>query len=212
MTTRSSEEAGVTLVEATIILTLAAILSAALAPVASRTLDRARLSRAVDDAAAIKTAITNLLAEHTLFTPFTSTGGALGDTIEVLVSDGDIPFTDIGATEWDDVVTCCAAAVDVDFLERHLVTNTPIGGGGYSTALNGWRGTYISGPIDPDPWGNRYGVNVQHLRTAPTSNDTFVLSAGLDEEIDTTFTVNGVVPGDDDIIDVVRRDVGLTVP
>ena len=205
-------DSGLSLVEATVVVMVAAILVAAAAPVASRTLDRARLSRAIDDSEAIKTAITSLLTEHTVFTPFTSTGTAIGDTLELLVSDGDIPFTAIGATEWDDVVTCCAAAIDVDFLERHLVTNTPIGGGAYSTAANGWRGTYISAPIDPDPWGNRYGVNGMHLRTVPTSNDTFVLSAGPDEEIDTAFTMNGAVPGDDDIITVVRRDVGLTVP
>jgi hypothetical protein len=40
----------------------------------------------------------------------------------------------------------------------------------------------------------------------------FVLSAGPDEEIDTQFTINGATPGGDDIINVVRRDAGLTVP
>jgi type II secretory pathway pseudopilin PulG len=213
MTTRRTTETGVTLVEASIILVIAAILSAAVAPVASRTFDRARFTRAVDDSTAIKTAIASFLAEFTGFTPFTSTGVNGGDPLEVLVSDGDIPLTAVGATDWDDPVTCCAAAVDVDFLERHLVTNTPIGGGSYTTGgASPWRGAYITAPIDPDPWGNRYAVNVRHLRTAPTSNDTFVLSAGPDEEIDTLFTVNGAVPGDDDIIAIVRRDVGLSVP
>jgi type II secretory pathway pseudopilin PulG len=200
------------MVEATIILTLAAILSAALAPVASRTIDRARESRAVDDAEAIKAAINNFLTEFTSFTPFTSTGVNGGDTIEMLVSDGDTPFTAIGGTPWDDPVVCCAAATDVDFLERHLVTNTPIGGGSYTTGGgNPWRGAYITAPIDPDPWGNRYAVNVQYLRTS-TQNDTFVLSAGPNEEIDTQFTMNGAVPDDDDIIAIVRRHAGLTVP
>jgi type II secretory pathway pseudopilin PulG len=203
---------GVSLVEATIIVTIAAILSAAAAPVASRTIDRARLTRAAEDATAIKTAINNLLLEFTSFTPFTSSGVNGGDTIEVLVSDGDIPFTAIGATSWDDVVTCCAAAVDVDFLERHLVTNT-LPAGAYTTGGGTpWRGAYISAPVDPDPWGNRYAVNVEYLRTAPTSNDVFVLSAGPDQEINTAYTVNGAVPGEDDIIAVIRRDVGLTVP
>jgi len=85
--------------------------------------------------------------------------------------------------------------------------------GAYTTGGGApWRGAYISAPIDSDPWGNRYAVNVLYLRTAPTSNDVFVLSAGPDEEIDTAFTVNGVVPGDDDIIAVIRRDPGRTVP
>jgi type II secretory pathway pseudopilin PulG len=188
-----------------------AILTAAAAPVASRTLDRARLARAVEDAKAIKTAINSFVTEHTLFVPFTSNGAAGGDVIEMLVGDGDIPFSGIGATNWDDPVTCCAAAVDVDFLERHLVTNTPIGGGAYSTLIGGWKGAYISAPIDPDPWGNRYAVNVQFLKTT-TTNDVFVLSAGPDEEIDTAFALDGAAPQDDDIIVVIRRDNGLTVP
>ena len=203
---------GVSLVEATIIVTIAAILSAAAAPIASRTIDRARLTRAVEDATAIKTAINSFLVEFTSFTPFTSSGVTGGDTIEMLVSDGDIPFTAIGATNWDDVVTCCAAAVDVDFLERHLVTNA-LPAGAYTTGgATPWRGAYISAPVDPDPWGNRYAVNVEYLRTAPTSNDVFVLSAGPDEEINTAFAVNGAVPGEDDIIAVIRRDPGRTVP
>ena len=102
----------------------------------------------------------------------------------------------------------------VDFLERHLVTNTPAGGA-YSTVA-AWKGAYLSAPVEPDPWGNRYAVNTQFLKaTNPatlTSNDVFVLSAGPDEQIDTVFTKNGITPGDDDIINVVRRDLNATVP
>jgi type II secretory pathway pseudopilin PulG len=202
---------GITLVEATIVLTVAAILTAAAAPIASRTLDRAKLARASDDAAAIKTAINNFVNGFTSFTPFTRTGTNGGATVEMLVGDGDIPFSSIGATIWDDVVNP-AAATQVDFLERHLVTNTPGGAGAYTTAGGtSWRGAYINAPIDPDPWGNRYAVNVNYFRTT-TTNDVFVLSAGPDEEIDTAFTINGATPGGDDIINVVRRDAGQTVP
>ena len=202
---------GITLVEATIVLTVAAILTAAAAPIASRTLDRAKLARASDDAAAIKTAINNFVNGFTSFTPFTTTGTNGGATVEMLVGDGDIPFSSIGATIWDDVVNP-AAATQVDFLERHLVTNTPGGAGAYTTGGGTpWRGAYINAPIDPDPWGNRYAVNVNYFRTT-TTNDVFVLSAGPDEEVDTAFTINGATPGGDDIINVVRRDAGQTVP
>jgi type II secretory pathway pseudopilin PulG len=206
-----TNQRGITLVEATIVLTVAALLAAAAAPVASRTLDRAKLARASQDAVAIKTAINTFVSGFTSFTPFTTTGTNGGSTVEMLVSDGDIPFTAIGATIWDNVVDP-AAATQVDFLERHLVTNTPGGAGAYTTGGGGpWRGAYINAPIDPDPWGNRYAVNVDYFRTA-TTNDVFVLSAGPDEEINTPFTVNGATPGGDDIIAVVRRDNGLTVP
>ena len=77
-----------------------------------------------------------------------------------------------------------------------------------------WRGAYISAPVDPDPWGNRYAVNVQWLQGTSTErkNDVIVLSTGPDEQIDTAFEADGITPGDDDIIVVVRRDIGLTTP
>jgi type II secretory pathway pseudopilin PulG len=201
---------GITLIEATIVLAAGAVLAAAAAPVVSRTLDRTRLARAASDADAIKTAITSFLSEFTGFTPFTTNGTGGGATVQMLVSDGDTPASSVGATVWDNPVA--TGGTPVDFLERHLVTNTPISGGGYTTGGgNPWRGAYISAPIDPDPWGNRYAVNTLYLRSS-TANDVFVLSAGPDEDIDTPFTVNGAAPGDDDIIAVVRRHAGLAVP
>lgn len=209
----SRGERGVTIIEATIVLTVAAILIAAAAPATSRALDTARLNRATTDVDAIATAIDNFIDEHTLFTPFTSTGASGGDIIEVLVSDGDIPVLGAGGgANWDDVVTCCAAVVDVAFLEGHLVLNSSLGGAGsYSTAATGWKGAYINGPVDPDPWGNRYAVNVEYLKTL-TNNDVFVLSAGPNEEVDTGYTLDGARPGIDDLISVVRRDPGKVVP
>jgi prepilin-type N-terminal cleavage/methylation domain-containing protein len=203
---------GFSLVEATIVLAVIAVLTGAAAPSVSRTLAQGRLARAQTDVQAIRTAIHNVLTEHTLFVPFTSTGAFDGDAIEVLVSDGDIPFTVIGATNWDDPVTCCAGAVDVAFLEAHLVNNAGLGAAGaYSVAAGGWRGAYINAPVDPDPWGNRYAVNAEYLKST-TMNDVFVLSAGPDEDIDTPFTFNGARPGDDDIIAIVRRDDGVAAP
>jgi len=70
----------------------------------------------------------------------------------------------------------------------------------------------MTAPIDPDPWGNRYAVNVGFLdpvansanATAATINgyeeDVVVLSAGPDEEVDTEWAVDGLTPGDDDIL------------
>lgn len=216
---RADGQAGVSLIEATVVLSVAALLVSMMAPVTSRTLDSARLTRAQADADAIVTAIDNFLTDFTTFTPFTTTGASGGTTVQMLVSDGDTPRTlgAGGAGEWDDPVGTSPTVVD--FLQRQLVTNTPISGGSYNTSsctpvsapTNCWRGTYLSAPVDPDPWGNRYAVNVLYLRSS-TSNDVFVLSTGPDEEIDTAFTVNGVTPGDDDITSVIRRDSGATVP
>lgn len=72
-----------------------------------------------------------------------------------------------------------------------------------------WRGPYLTAPVRSDPWGNRYAVNVTYLDPGSDSSewnrhgwiqDVFVLSAGPDEEVDTPFEIDGVTPGDDDLI------------
>ena len=170
--------------------------------------------------------------------------------VNLLVSDGDIPVyqTALGATEsfWTQVVNLTT----VDTLANHLTQNTPAGDEfvGYrnpndiaiagtgstldflrleSSGFNApfaWRGAYLRAPVDPDPWGNRYAVNVAFLDPAPTGAlanvstafqadagayprlDVFVLSAGADEEIDTLSAQDGAVPGDDDFIFMVSAN------
>jgi hypothetical protein len=126
---------------------------------------------------------------------------------------------------------------DVDFFECHLVTNRPGNdpGRAYRTPTEttagafaraesagfnsefAWRGPYITAPIAPDPWGNRYAANVKYLdprsRSAnetPGANgyaqDVAVISAGPDEEVDSSFIVDGVTPSDDDVICVVSSN------
>ena len=157
--------------------------------------------------------------------------------VEMLVSDGDIPECgSSGSCMWTRVVDLD----EIDFFEYHLVTNTPGNGSGnaYRTpsdltndgGISGaddpmfardssggfnsefaWRGPYITPPIDPDPWGDRYAANVQYLDPVTSSTNSFpqanghesavvVLSAGPDEETDTLWNVDGLTPGDDDIL------------
>lgn len=122
----------------------------------------------------------------------------------------------------------------VDFLENHIVANRPgnnasnryrtpadimmpplsHGESGIdfarrsSSGFNAefaWRGAYMSGPIEADPWGSRYMVNVQFLDPSPEytlhrSFDVFVLSAGSDELTETAFAQDGAICGGDDFI------------
>ncbi|MBI2187989.1 MAG: hypothetical protein HYU37_12870 [Acidobacteria bacterium] len=213
---------GITLVEATVVLAVVALLTAAAAPSAARTIQRARLVRVVTDEEAIKTAIVNFLTDMTgnsqgqnIGFTIEGIGNQNGTPVDILVSDGDIPAIGSGGTEWDDPVNNTTGLVD--FLERHLVTNNPRGdvANDYSTTVgnNGyWRGAYLNGPVDPDPWGNRYAVNTQRLITSSRDVDVIVLSAGPDEEIDTAYNINRIKPGEDDILVIVRRDPGRTVP
>jgi type II secretory pathway pseudopilin PulG len=163
----------------------------------------------------------------------------------LLVSDGDVPALSAALaaeTFWSGTVN----GGTVDTLSNHLIENGPgeAAGSRYrnptditiaapggnnidfarssSSGFNApyaWRGGYLRGPVGPDPWGNRYAVNVAFLDPAPTAAlggitagfavadyarlDVFVLSAGPDEEIDTRSAQDGAVPGDDDLIHLV---------
>ncbi len=158
--------------------------------------------------------------------------------IGILVSDGDIPVLGPdGQAFWTfEVGLTAPLRLNVDFMEYHLVMNRrpafaglpiyrtpgmmanddPIEifardeSGGFNSEF-AWRGPYITAPIDPDPWGNRYAANVGFLdprvdteNADPTDNgwmnDCVVISAGPDEEIDTVAVTDGLTPGDDDIL------------
>ncbi len=211
----SSGERGITLVETTVILTMLALLSAAAAPAASRTLDRARLTRARSDAVTLKNSMLTMLDEMTQFNLFTTDGTNNGPAVYMLVGDGDIPreLGPAGDARWQDPVNNLTGVVD--FFERHLVTNNPGGNpaNGYSTTIQSpWRGPYFAGPIDSDPWGNRYASNTRWIKEIPKSNDVVVLSAGPDEIINTAWEKNGLTPGGDDIVVIMLRDQNGIVP
>lgn len=205
-TGRARDPRGFSIVEAVTVLSVSAILAMALAPVAKTVTDRARLQRANDDGEAIRDAILQLLNDTGKNQIMTQ--GEKGVVVNLLVSDGDIPreVSGTGDPQWQAVVDNATGLVD--FLERHLVTNNP--GGNPANAWSvpggigggGWRGAYLTAPIDPDPWGNRYAVNVKFLG-APKP-DVVVLSAGPNEIIDTAFAVDGLVAGDDDIVVLVE--------
>jgi type II secretory pathway pseudopilin PulG len=219
---RRNSERGISVIEATIVLAAAAMLTAAAAPSASRVLDRARVTRAVTDAEAIKAAIVAYREDMPGYQGFevdgTNPTAIASDIIEMLVSDGDIPAIGAGGdARWDDIVrNAPASGLITDFLERHLVTNNPFGNAAMAYPLgpgNTWRGAYLRAPLDADPWGSRYAVNVKYLKApANTRNDTVVLSAGPDREVNTLFERNGMFPGGDDIIIIVLRDRNSDVP
>jgi len=161
--------------------------------------------------------------------------------VNLIVGDGDVPSLGInGDIRWVQRVNF----EQVDFMEYHLCTNRPgnnvdrsyrtptdLGkgatdfpgdpmfardeSGGFNSEF-AWRGPYMTAPIDPDPWGNRYMCNVQFLDAralSPNANsesqgllgagyeyDVVMLSAGPDEEVDTRWAVDGLTPGDDDLL------------
>ena len=124
--------------------------------------------------------------------------------------------------------------IQADTMENQLVRGNPLGDGpvmGFVYDPNdyylrprghmypGFRGAYLSTPIGPDPWGNRYSANVGFLHTQGTpaaslygcghsvsqflDHDVFVLSAGPDGTINTSFSMDGGTAQLDDIMALV---------
>jgi hypothetical protein len=195
---------GITLFEVALMLTATTALAAALMPTVTATIRHAEFAKAAADMVKIRDAAIECFQNDMVQAP-TIDGAAVGTFVELLVSDGDIPrqVSATGSVEWQRLVDNAGGLVD--FLERHLVTNNPRGNGAnaYST-VDGtpWRGAYMNAPIDSDPWGNRYAINVEWFNGG--AEDVVVFAAGPDEEIDSAYAVNGLTAGDDDLVLLVQ--------
>lgn len=198
-------------VEATLILMVISLMTGTLAPVVRQTTDEARLTRATTDLASIRTAIEEF-AESTSLVKFTTNGRADGPRIDLLVGAGEPALAASTATA--DWARRLETDGRVDLIDNHLVLNSPRGAArsayerpATATAL-GWRGAYLGGPVDADPWGNRYMVNTKFMVKGDSSRpgfDVFVYSAGPDSRVDVPFAVDGAVPAGDDLLLLVFR-------
>jgi type II secretory pathway pseudopilin PulG len=228
--------AGVSLVEATIILMVFSLLTAVLAPSIRGYVNDAQQATAKKDVETIGSALSRMLADVGEAWILRDGNGvaatnppshAAGNRVDLMVSAGNIPAVGVvrsgAGTDWNAAVDNAAT----QRLEYYLVQNTPsnAAANAYRTATNmsvlaefdpdsgaqfnaehGWRGAYVPGSIGPDPWGNRYGVNVEFLARAlgagPSGNvnDVFVVSAGSDSTIDTRFDLDGAVSGGNDVV------------
>ena len=191
-----NKEAGLSLIEASIILSVLAILTAVLAPSIGGYVNDAQHAAARRDVDVIGSAIARMLADVGESWVLRDGNGAAatsppshaaGNRVDLLVTAGAVPTAGVArltaGADWDDPVDNAA----VQRLEYYLVQNTPsnAAGSAYRTAASmsvltqfdpnsgalynaehGWRGAYVPGPIAGDPWGTRYAVNVEFLARA----------------------------------------------
>jgi type II secretory pathway pseudopilin PulG len=184
------------LVEATVILAVLALLGAVLAPSINGFVSDAQQTAASRDAATIGSALARMLTDVGEAWVLRDGNGAaatsppshaVSNRADLLVSDGRTPALAIArstaGTDWDDAVNNAA----IQRLEWYLVQNTPsnTAANAYRTAAtmtvlgefdddsgaqfnaeHGWRGAYLPA-IGADPWGNRYAVNVEFLARTP---------------------------------------------
>ena len=109
-------------------------------------------------------------------------------------------------------------------MDNQFVTNSAgyaspsfTAGGGPRAGI-GWRGAYLDGPIDVDPWGYAYQASTVFLVTASDAadgtgagqkrggwtSDVVVLSAGSNGVVQTPFGSSNTIAVGDDVISVVQ--------
>jgi prepilin-type N-terminal cleavage/methylation domain-containing protein len=196
---------GFTLIELTVVLAVIVTLALVLTPSIANSINEARVARARNDCQTIASGMYQF-DRDTGFVPLwkLSQNGAQGtpaNRVQVLVSQGNVPFEDVPSL-W---TTGVAGS-----LADQLVTNAP----GYTlrsaTAQFGWNGPYFSSQLMADPWGNRYAVNVALVDLSPGAATAsgqakmavWVLSAGPNGIIETPFAqsiLSAVRPAGDDI-------------
>ena len=232
MKTRLGNEKGFSFLEIVIALGVIMILVAALVPVVSTQLDNAKIARTKDDVALIASAICQFNAdtgEWPMWDKGTECGRDKGYNPILKSRDGEDPK--IGSSGW----TLLTSDYDwleeqlVYNTPNGSADNHYPGPNEESTTA--WRGPYLHGPnansnqlvagetlsvISKDPWGNKYLVNTEFLHPYYQSSEgvsagnnhkvAYVLSAGPDEEIDTTYNQNlqAFQVGGDDIVCVIR--------
>lgn len=182
---------GFSAAEATVILSSAAVLAAVTAPAVGNYISEARQTRAREEVRVVANAVTRVTDD--LLSRASIPGGVA--TLELLVSEGDVPVVGSGvAAVWAQTSTGVGA------LNDHLMVNGvgyPLPGSGLPQGIRGWSGPYLDRPMGADPWGHRYAVRFGHGKAA-----TLVLSAGPDGIVQTIDGPNGVVVSGDDIVSV----------
>ena len=193
---------GFTLVEVVVVIAIIGVLSAIAAPLISKSVEDARIARAQDE--------TGLLAA-TLGTFYKDVGrwpsrdgaGTFGVVTTLISSNrggamggGCTPTPDPGnpvnSNGWNSTI-----GPQVDYLQNHLLVNTPKGGAPYPTSGPGaWRGPYLESTWN-DPWDTPYMVNVAAAETP--GGKGLVLSAGPNMVMDTPFAATRAtqIAGDD---------------
>ena len=225
--------AGMSLVEATIILMILFVLTAVLSPSISDYVNDARQTKAKEDVEAIGGAIVRLIRDTGLPFPVLDPQAATANLrlatnrVDMLVSDGLVPTSDnmgvdgssvagtffiANAVDWDDADGAADQIANMNFhlayntieanglTSRYTLVTFPAAGG--PRVGLGWRGAYLTGPIGPDPWGNRYAANTVYMNPASnatgatgTNSDAFVLSAGGDGVVSTDMDGTGLLSG-----------------
>jgi len=200
---RLRAQAGLSMVEVVIVLSVMTTVTGILAPASLTLVQQARELQVERESASLRDAVVKLLLDSNRTSIRLGPGNA--PRVDLLVSEGASPDGDgSGDARW---LRMPDASGRIDVLNHYLVENNPGGDAAKAwprpTSLDsgGWRGAYLRTVPATDPWGHRYAVNVLHLGTR---QDVLVLSAGPNGLVETPYEGRGLLPGGDDRAVLVR--------
>ncbi len=196
---------GFTLIEIIVAVALVAILSAAVAPSVLNNIAQGRISRTQSDVQAIASSIMRFKSDTGKYPRLDKPEqpDTLGEAFDFLVSgSGAWPLPSTNGV-WPTDFLLGTANASAQRLGNHLIIgigdNGTTASDSYPRAANpdnpndiGFRAGYISAD-QPDPWGNKYMVNV-----APLGNPgqtVWVISAGPNGVLETTVVSSGTGAG-----------------
>jgi prepilin-type N-terminal cleavage/methylation domain-containing protein len=195
---------GFTLVELTVVLAVIVTLALILTPSVTTFISESRQARARTDCQMIASAVVGFYRDTGFFPQWAQAQaggpGPAPQRLQLLVTPGALP-AEVAPSPWTTGTS--------GLLADQLTANGP----GYTmrtvTSTIGWNGPYVSSEFRPDPWGNRYIVNIGLVETsAGVVNElgqpkaaVWVLSAGPNRIIETPFLqpVTAAAVGGDDI-------------
>ena len=197
---------GFTMIEMVIVLAIIGLFAAALTPMVTNYVDQSRVAKAQSDLRTIGEAISRFEKDVGRYPMWSTANALLQDStanVVTLRGPGNLP-TETSTTAWTSATPTdsdCLNTCQFDDLQNQLLTNAPA----YATASTlakpfKWKGPYLDSSADP--WGNSYLANI--IRCKSSSNSAcFVLSAGPNGRVETSFTVSkttSINPAGDDIL------------
>ena len=209
---RSSKDAGFTMLELIVVVAAIAILAAILTPMVLKLIDDSRITRAKSETESIAVAL-SALYKDTAQWPYTNANGPSGNSVSRLigstnVATGAATGAGAGAANWGTYGTSKPLG---DFLYWNNPDDNSSATGNNAdesqdyatTGEAAWKGPYLDNYDVEDPWGHAYVVNVRYLPGGAyggaVRHKVMVLSAGPDGRWSTPFSdaTTETVMGDD---------------
>jgi len=193
-------EAGFTLIEGVVAISIVALLAAILTPLVVQQIDEAKVSRARNEVQVVAASIGKFYKDVGQF-PNQGAGGTVTRLFSGTAAD---LTTNIGRYVTPDSNNWFTGGVQEVF-DDHLMENNA----GYPTSGEfRWKGPYL-GTVGVDPWGRPYCCNIEAVQgaVATTGNKCVVISAGPDGifQTDSVLATTDDVQGDDIVALVNQR-------